>query len=260
MPKFSANLTMLFTETDFLNRFERAAKAGFKAVEFMLPYEYDKGDILKKMGKYGLEVVLHNLPAGNISKGDWGIACLPDRRSEFQVSVGLAIQYAKALKCPTLNCMNGIVPKGMSMDRVRQTYIDNLKFAAEATEKEGIQLVIEPINVIDRPGTYLTTTSQAREIIKEVNHPNLGIHYDMYHMQVMEGNLAMTIRNNIGFIKHMHLADNPGRHEPGTGEINFHNLFRFIDEAGYKGWIGAEYKPTGETENSLEWFIKHTSK
>ncbi|MFC1992428.1 2-oxo-tetronate isomerase [Chloroflexota bacterium] len=254
MPRFSVNLTMLFNEVEFLSRFELAAKAGFKAVEFMFPYDYKEEAILEKLGKFDLRVVLHNLPGGDISKGDWGIACLPDRLSEFQESVGLAIRYAKALKCNILNCMNGIVPKGVPMGKVTRTYIDNLRFAAEATGKAGIQLVIEPLNVIDRPSTYLTSTRQAKEVIKEVNHSNLAILYDIYHMQIMEGNLTDTIRDNIDYIKHIHMADVPGRHEPGTGEINFPNLIKFIDAAGYRGWIGVECKPTTRTEDGFAWF------
>jgi hydroxypyruvate isomerase len=260
MPKFSANLTMLFTETDFLNRFERAAKAGFKAVEFMSPYEYDAEEIMNKVNANKLEIILVNTPAGNFSAGERGIACLPDRVAEFRASIGLSIKYAKALKCPRLNCMTGIVPKGADMNKVKQTYIENLKFAADATQKEGIALEIEPLNNIDMPGTYLTFTSQAKDIMSEVNHPNLGLQYDVYHMQIMEGNLTQTIRNNIGCIKHIQVADNPGRHEPSTGEINFPYLFQAIDEAGYKGWIGAEYKPGTTTEKSLDWAKKYLKK
>jgi len=253
MPKFSANLTMLFGEVDFLDRFERASKAGFKAVECQFPYQWPKEEVAEKLDKYGLEMVLHNLPAGNWSAGERGIACLPGREGEFQEGVGLAIEYAKALRCPRLNCLVGLTPKEAAPEKVRQTLVENLRFAATALEKEGISLLVEALNTYDIPGFYLTTTRDALKLIAEVGHPNLWLQYDIYHMQVMEGNLTKTITDNLERIAHIQLADNPGRHEPGTGEINFTNLFRFIDEAGYAGWIGCEYKPAGVTEDGLEW-------
>ncbi len=260
MPKFSANLSWMFTETDFLSRFERAERAGFKGVECMFPYEWDNGIIAEKLNRHGLEIVLHNLPAGNWAGGDRGIACIPDRVGEFQNSVGQAIEYAKVLKCPRLNCMAGLNPKGIPSEKVWQTLVDNLRFAAIALEKEGIHLMVEPLNEQDTPGFYLTHTRQAIELMREVNHPNIWLQYDIYHMQVMEGNLTKAIRDNIAKIGHMQLADNPGRHEPGTGEINFTNLFRFIDEAGYTGWIGCEYKPAGVTADGLKWLKSYLRK
>ena len=253
MPKFSANLAMLFGEVDFLARFERASRVGFKAVEYMFPYEWRKEQLAEQLDKYGLEQVLHNLPPGNWSGGERGIACLPGREGEFQESVGLAVEYAKTLKCPRLNCLVGIVPKGVPAEKVRRTLVDNLRFAATALEKEGIRLLVEPLNDRDVPGFYLVHTRDALQLFEEVNHPNLRLQYDIYHMQIMEGNLTRTIIDNLAHIAHMQLADNPGRHEPGTGEINYTNLFRFIDEAGYDGWLGCEYKPAGVTEDGLEW-------
>jgi len=260
MPKFSANLTTMFTDTDFLNRFERAARAGFTAVEFMFPYDFEKQVIQKKLVKYQLEVVLHNFPAGNWTAGERGIACLPNRVQEFQNSVGKAMEYSKALKCPRLNCMSGLTPANTEAAITKQTFVNNLRFAASALEKEKIRLLIEPINYIDMPGYYLNFTQQALDIIKEVNHPNIRLQYDIYHAQVLEGNLTKTIREHMNLIEHMQLADVPGRHEPGTGEINFTNLFRFIDEAGYNGWIGCEYKPAGKTEDGLEWIKPYLKK
>lgn len=253
MPRFSANLTMLFTEVDFLDRFERAAKVSFKGVECQFPYQWSKEELAEKLAKNGQELVLHNFPAGNWAAGERGIACLPGREGEFQESVGKAVEYAKALRCPRLNCLVGLTPKDVSPEKVRQTLIDNLRFAAEALQKEGISLLCEALNSNDIPGFYLTHTQDVLRLFEEVNHPNLWLQYDIYHMQVMEGNLTKTIQDNMGRIAHMQLADNPGRHEPGTGEINFNNLFRFIDEAGYTGWIGCEYKPAGVTEDGLEW-------
>lgn len=253
MPKFSANLTMLFGEVDFLNRFEKAANAGFKGVEYLFPYEFNKEQLVNELGRCGLQQVLHNLPAGDWQAGERGIACLPGREGEFQEGVGNAIEYAKVLKCHRLNCLVGKTPVGTAPEKFRQTLVDNLRFAATALEKEGIRLLIEPLNDCDVPGFYLVHTRDAVELIEEVNHPNLWLQYDVYHMQIMEGNLTRTIQENIGRIAHIQIADNPGRHEPGSGEINFTNLFRFIDEVGYEGWIGCEYVPAASTEEGLQW-------
>ena len=253
MLKFSANLTMLFNEVDFLGRFERAARAGFKGVEYLFPYAWQKEELVEKLDRYGLEQVLHNLPAGNWPAGERGIACLPQRVGEFQEGVGLAIEYAKALKCPGLNCLVGIVPEGVPAEKVRQALVDNLRFAATALEKEGIRLLVEPLNNRDIHGFYLVHTKDTLRLFEEVNHANLWLQYDVYHMQIMEGNLIKTIRDNLERIAHIQLADNPGRHEPGTGEINFTNLFHFVEEAGYDSWLGCEYQPAGVTEDGLGW-------
>ena len=253
MLKFSANLTMLFNDVEFLSRFERAAKAGFRGVEYMFPYEWQQEELAEKLNKFRLEQVLYNLPAGNWSAGERGIACLPQRVGEFQEGVGLALEYAKALKCSHLNCLVGLTPKEVPAEKVRQTLVDNLYFAATALEKEGIRFLVEPLNNQDMPRFYLVHSRDALQLFKEVNHPNLWLQYDIYHMQVMEGNLTRTIQDNLAHIAHIQLADNPGRHEPGTGEINFTNLFRFIDEAGYDGWLGCEYKQLGITEDGLAW-------
>jgi len=253
MLKFSANLTMLFNEVDFLSRFERAATAGFKGVEYLFPYGWSKEQLVNALGKHGLEQVLHNLPAGDWQAGERGIACLLGREGEFQEGVGTAIEYAKALKCHRLNCLVGKVPEGIPLEKVRQTLVSNLRFAATALEQEKIRLLIEPLNSQDIPGFYLVHTQDALQLFKEIGHPNLWLQYDVYHMQVMEGNLTRTISTNLSRIAHIQIADNPGRHEPGTGEINFTSLFRFIDEARYEGWIGCEYVPSGKTEDGLQW-------
>jgi len=251
----------MFTETDFLNRFECAAAAGFEGVEFMFPYEFEKEMIAEKLDKYNLEVVLYNVPSGKWASGERGIACLPGREEEFQLGIGNAIEYAKTLKCPRLNCLAGLTPKGIPTQKVRQTLVNNLRFAANAMQKEGIHLLLEPLNdIVDMPGFYLNHTQQAIEIMLETNHPNIFLQYDIYHMQIMEGNLTRTIQNNIAKIGHMQLADNPGRHEPGTGEINFANLFRAIDEVGYAGWIGCEYKPLTTTKEGLSWIRPYMKK
>ena len=257
MPKLAANLTMLFNEVDFLDRFEAAAKAGFAAVEYLFPYPYPKEQLAGKLAGNRLAQVLHNLPAGNWAAGERGIACHPDRVSEFQDGVGQAIEYAKALGCRQVNCLAGIAPKTVAPDVLRETFIDNLRFAAEALARAGIRLLIEPINTFDIPDFYLTHTRQAVDIIGEVGSSNLYIQYDIYHMQRMEGEIANTIKAQLSRIAHIQLADNPGRNEPGTGEINYRFLLGFLDAIGYEGWIGCEYKPKAGTVEGLVWRSTH---
>ncbi len=253
MLRFSANLTMMFNEVAFPDRFEKAAAAGFKAVEYMFPYPYEKEALAGKLRAFGLEQVLINLPAGNWEAGERGIALRPDRVGEFEDGVGLAITYAKALGCTRVNCLVGLTPKDVPAETARQTLVANLRFAAGAFAAEGIRFLVETINTRDMPGFYLSTTPAFLALVKEVGHPNVLYQYDVYHMQVMEGRLTETIRANIDRIGHIQVADEPGRHEPGTGEINYPNLFRFIEEAGYKGVIGCEYRPAGKTEDGLGW-------
>jgi len=253
MVRFAANLTMLFNEVTFLERFERAAKAGFRAVEYLFPYAWKKEELAERLKTFGLRQALHNLPAGNWEGGERGIACLPGREAEFRDGVARAIEYAKALDCPQVNCLVGKTPEGVPPEKVRRTLADNLRFAARALESEGIRLLIEPLNDQDMPGFHLTRTRDAVRIMEEVGHPNLWLQYDVYHMQIMEGNLMRTIEGNLTRIAHIQIADNPGRHEPGTGEISYPNLFRFLEEKGYTGWIGCEYKPLGKTEEGLGW-------
>lgn len=253
MPRFAANLTMLFTELPFMERFEAAAKAGFKAVEYLFPYAYDKKELTAALRANGLQQVLHNLPAGNWDGGERGIGCHPDRVGEFREGVGMAIDYATALGCPKLNCLLGKLPAGVSPDQARKTAVENLRFAAKELQSAGIMLLIEPINHFDIPGFFLTRTDQAMSIIDEVGSTNLLLQYDVYHAQRMEGELGATIAKNMARIGHIQLADNPGRGEPGTGEINYAWLFKHIDAAGYAGWIGCEYKPKSDTVNGLGW-------
>ncbi len=244
---------MLFTEVDFPDRFERAANAGFKAVEYLFPYSWEVDRLGEQLDRYELQQVLFNLPAGDWEAGERGIAALPDRVGEFQDGVGLAIEYAKALRCPRVNCLAGLTPAGIPEGKVRETLVENLRFAADALSRENIRLLIEALNTRDVPGFCLTRTSEVAQLIEEVNHSHVQYQYDIYHMQIMEGDLTHTIRENLGIIGHIQLADNPGRNEPGTGEIHFSNLLRLIDEAGYTGWVGCEYKPSGKTEDTLEW-------
>ena len=253
MPQFCANLTLLFNEHEFLDRFEAAAQAGFRGVEYLFPYPYPKEQLAERLARHRLTQVLHNLPAGDWAQGERGIACLPDRVGEFQEGVGRAIDYARALGCTRVNCLVGIAPRDVAPDKVRETVVANLRFAAARLKAAGIALLIEPCNTRDIPGFYLNRTEQAVGIIGEVGSDNLFLQYDIYHMQVMEGDLAPTIERQFARIAHIQLADHPGRHEPGTGEINYPFLFRFIDGLGYKGWIGCEYRPKTTTIEGLGW-------
>jgi hydroxypyruvate isomerase len=253
MPKFAANLTMLYNEVDFIDRFDAAAGDGFKGVEYLFPYAYPKEKLAEALQRNGLTQVLHNLPAGDWAAGERGIACLPDRVGEFQDGVGRTIEYAQALGCKQVNCLVGLTPDGVAADKVRATVVGNLKFAAGKLKEAGIRLLTEPINTRDIPRFYLCHTQQAIDIMDEVGSDNLWLQYDIYHMQIMEGDLAPTIERNFKRIAHFQLADNPGRHEPGTGEINYPFLYGFIDGLGYDGWIGAEYKPKTKTGDGLGW-------
>lgn len=257
MIKLAANLTMLYNEVDFLDRFEAAAKSGFKGVEYLFPYAYPKEQIAERLAKHGLAQVLHNLPAGDWAQGERGIACDPQRVGEFQDGVSRAIEYAKALDCKQLNCLAGIAPANVDAEKIRTTFVDNLRFAASQLEAAGIKLLIEPINTYDIPGFFLCRTAQAIEVIRDVGSSNLFLQYDIYHMQRMEGELANTIKTHQKQIAHMQLADNPGRNEPGRGEINYRFLFEFIDGIGYDGWIGCEYKPKRNTVDGLAWRAAH---
>jgi hydroxypyruvate isomerase len=257
MPQFAANLTMLFNEVDFLDRFKAAKDAGFKGVEYLFPYPYRAGELAERLKEFDLAQVLHNLPAGDWAKGERGIACIPGRETEFREGVDRAIEYALTLECPQLNCLAGIAPEDVAAESIRDTFVGNLKFAAAKLKGAGIRLLIEPCNTRDIPGFYLNRSRQAREIIEAVDSDNLFLQYDIYHMQVMEGDLAPTIERNLASIRHMQLADNPGRHEPGTGEINYSFLFNFIDKSGYTGWIGCEYKPAKTTREGLSWLAPY---
>lgn len=253
MPRFAANLTMLFNEVPFLDRFERAAKAGFEAVEFLFPYAYPAADIRARLADNGLKLVLHNLPAGDWDAGERGIACLPERRDEFRRGVGRALEYATALGVPQLNCLAGKAPAHAADAMLRTTLVDNLRFAAAELGAAGLKLLVEPINHYDIPGFYLNRSAQALAILDEVGAGNAFLQYDIYHMQRTEGELAATLQRHLARIAHIQIADNPGRNEPGTGEINYPFLFRHLDRIGYNGWVGCEYKPAAATEAGLDW-------
>jgi hydroxypyruvate isomerase len=259
MPRFAANLTMLFGEVPFLDRFAAASRAGFTAVEYLFPYDYDPFELQSRLSACRLTQILHNLPAGNWAAGERGIACLPDRIAEFDAGVERAAAYAAALGCPQLNCLAGIRPATVEPEAARDTFIRNLRVAARRLGDAGIRLLIEPINTRDVPGFFLCGTDQALEIMDAVGSPHLWLQFDMYHMHVMHEDLAATIERHAARIAHMQLADVPGRHEPGTGVIDYPSLFDRIDRAGYPGWIGCEYVPLGTTEAGLSWLPRPAS-
>ncbi len=253
MPRFAANLSMLFTEHPFLDRFEHAAAAGFQAVEFMFPYAFEAEAIRQRLDQSGLQLVLHNLPAGDWDAGERGIACLPGRQAEFRAGVAQGITCAQTLGVGQLNCLAGKAPAGIDGAVLHATFVENLRFAAAAFQAANLRLLIEPINHFDIPGFFLTRTAQAAAILGEVGASNAFIQYDLYHAQRMEGELAATIEKYLPRIGHIQIADNPGRHEPGTGEISYPFLLGHLDRIGYGGWVGCEYKPATTTEAGLGW-------
>ncbi len=257
MPKFSANISMLFREVEIPERFVVAARAGFKAVEIQFPYAWDKRELARCAQHAGVEVVLINIPAGDPEKGDRGIGCLPGRVAEFREGVAKGVEYAKALGCKQMNCLAGVAPPDIDGAKVRGTYVCNLRYAAGELARYGMTLLIEPINTQTVPGFYLNTSAQALELMDEVGAANLKMQYDLFHMRIMGDDLAEAIAGNLARIGHMQIADVPGRHEPGTGDTDFPPLFDLVDRLGYRGWIGAEYLPLGETGDSLAWARKY---
>lgn len=253
MVQFAANLSMMFAEVDFLERFEASAKAGFKGVEYLFPYDFEAAGLAEKLKANDLKQVLFNTPAGDWDAGERGLACNPARVDEFREGVATAIDYARALDCSQLHCMAGLKPDGASESELRNTYVENLRYASAEMASAGIRCLMEMINTRDIPGFYLNLSRQAEEIMREVGSDNLFIQYDIYHMQIMEGDLAPTMERLLPRIAHMQLADTPGRHEPGTGEINYPFLFAHLDKMGYNGWMGCEYKPAATTQAGLGW-------
>lgn len=261
MPQFSANLSLLFADLPFLDRFDAAARAGFQAVEFQFPYDFAVADIKARLNDTGLALVLHNLPAGDWAAGERGLACHPDRVAEFQHGVLKALEVAAVLGTPQLNVLAGLLPTGVAQADARRTLVANLRYAASLMGDNGIRLLMEPINTRDMPGFFVNRTEQALDILDEVGSANLLLQYDIYHAQRMEGELGATLAAHLSRIGHIQLADNPGRHEPGTGEINFHYLFRHLDDLGYRGHVGCEYRPRdagpGGTLAGLGWVAAH---
>lgn len=253
MVKLAANLSMLFTEIPFLDRFAAAAQAGFKAVEFLFPYDHDARVVAERARDTGVEVVLFNVPAGDWAAGDRGLAALPARQDECRAAIAKALEYADAIGTRRLHLMAGRVA-GLDAQEARETFIRNIANAADACASRGIDVMLEPLNTrVDVPGYFYSSTDEALTIIAEVGRANVKLQYDIYHMQIMEGDLARTIERILPVIGHIQLADNPGRNEPGTGEINYPWLLGKLDELGYAGWIGCEYRPATDTATGLAW-------
>ena len=254
MPKFAANLSMMFNEHDFPNRFAAAAKAGFDAVEFLFPYDYSPAEVAQWHKENNLKNVLFNLPPGDWAAGERGIAALPGREAEFRAGVAKAIEYALALGTPQLHMMAGLVPAGSDMAIHRKTYFENMKFAAQALAKHNLNLLLEPINTRDMPGYFLNTQAQAHQLRVESGEPNVKVQMDFYHAQIMEGDLAETFKKYFKDIGHTQIASVPKRNEPDDGEVNYPYLYQLLDEMGYEGYVGCEYRPKGKTEDGLAWF------
>ncbi len=254
MPLLAANLSLLFPQLPFLDRFAAAARAGFRYVEYQFPYASGSAaEVAGRARGAGVAVVLHNLPAGDAAKGDRGIACQPARASEFRDGVERAIEYAKAVGCPRFNALAGIAPEGVPRERLFETLVENLRYAAGRLKAAGLTLLTEPANPRTIPGFFLNTSRQGIEVIDAAGADNLKLQYDIFHMQIVEGDLAKSIERLLPRIGHMQLADVPDRHEPGSGEINFDFLLPQIDRLGYQGWIGCEYLPAGDTVQGLAW-------
>ena len=253
MLRFSANVSLMFPEFPFPDRFGEAARAGFAAVECQFPYAFPRERLAEAVSAHGLALVLHNLPAGDWEAGERGIACLPGREGEFQDGVGRAIDYAAALGCAQLNCLAGLTPPDVDQAKIERTLIDNLRFAARAASAASIRLLVEPLNSFDFPGFHLTRTADVLALFAKAGEENLWLQYDVYHRQRMQGELTGTLRRDFKRIAHIQLADNPGRHEPGTGEINFPFLFAELARLGYSGWVGCEYIPKTTTLEGLGW-------
>lgn len=253
MPRFSANLSILYTELPFMDRFAAAAADGFAGVEYVGAYDQQPETISAALQAHGLEQALFNLPAGDWAGGERGIGCLPDRVAEFRDGVDRAITYAKATGCTRINCLAGIAPAGRTRAELEAVLIDNLRYAAERLAAADIRLLLEPVNNRDIPGFLINTSADYERIAAAVDHPNLWLQYDFYHMQVMQGDLMQGFVRLQDRIAHVQIADNPGRHEPGTGEINYEHIFRALDASSYTGWVGAEYKPSADTSLGMGW-------
>jgi hydroxypyruvate isomerase len=250
MPRLAANVSTLFPELGFLERFAAAAAAGFQAVEYQFPYQWKAEDIAERVRAAGLQVVLHNLPAGDFARGERGIAALPGREREFREGVERAIDYARAVNCPRLNCLAGLAP--VDSEHLG-ALVDNVRFAARKLGAAGLSLTLEAINTRTVPGFFLSRSAQVIDVLNAAGEGNAFLQYDFFHMQIMEGDLAQTVERLLPRIGHIQLADVPGRHEPGSGEVNFDFLLRHLDTLGYSGWVGCEYNPQGDTLEGLKW-------
>ena len=265
MPRFAANLSMLYNEHDFLDRFAAAQKDGFQAVEYLFPYAFEAQELRQRLNDNGLQQVLFNAPPGNWDGGERGLACLPGRENEFQTGFLKALAYADTLACPRIHVMAGLVPQGADRDTLEKTYIQNIAWAATEAKKAGRDVLIEPINTRDIPGFFLNYQAQAHQIVQHIGASNVKVQMDLYHCQIMEGDLASKIRQYLptGRVGHFQIAGVPMRHEPDLGELNHPYLFDVIDEVsaacGWEGWIGCEYRPArgavaNGTHDRLGWF------
>lgn len=253
MPRFAANLSMLFTEVPFLERFGAAARAGFQAVEFQFPYDFKAEEIAQAAEQAGVQMVLHNVPAGDWRAGDRGIAADPGRVSAFREGVPVALAYAKTLGVKRLNVLAGVLAPGVSHEQAYRTLVDNVRWAAPLMAEAGVRLLVEPINNKDIPGFVLNTATDGLRLISDAGVGNVWLQYDAYHMQRMQGELTQTVRDHLSKIGHIQIADTPGRHEPGTGEINYTWWLKALDDMGYRGWVGCEYVPLKSTQEGLGW-------
>lgn len=253
MPRLEANLQFMFNEVEVLDRYDAASKAGFKGVELQSPYPIPVEQIVERLEKNDLRHIIINMPMSDPDTGQGNVPLRPDRKDLYKERVAQGVEYAKGLGCIGVNLGVGPLPEGISPEEARATLIDNLRYAATELESVGVKGLIEAINTRDQPGFFIHTTAQTRKLIEDAGHSNLFIQYDFYHMQIMEGNLAPTVKENLDLIAHIQLADTPGRHEPGTGEINYEFLLPYLDEIGYGGWVGCEYAPSNGTERSLGW-------
>ena len=253
MPRFCANLSMMFNEVPFLERFAAAAAAGFTAVEYLFPYDHDPATLRAALDAAGLTQVLFNAPPGDWSAGERGIACLPGREAEFRAGIRRALAYAQALGCRQVHCMAGLAPAGLSPVTLAAVYATNLAWTAEEAQAAGVRLLIEPINHRDMPGYFLNTTDQAADLIEALGRERLGLQFDLYHCQITEGDVTRRMARLMPLIAHMQIADVPDRHEPGSGEIGWEYVFARIDALGYQGWVGCEYRPAGDTNAGLAW-------
>jgi hydroxypyruvate isomerase len=257
MPRLAANLSMLFKEVGFLERFAAARRAGFRAVEYQYPYDLPAAEVAAAAREAGVQVVLHNVPRGDAQRGEHGSACLPGREPAFREGVERAIEYARAVGCPRLHCLAGVMPPGAERRELDATYVANLRFAAARLAREKMQLLIEPVSEHTAQNYFLRGSAQAIAVLDEVGAGNAFLQYDFFHMQVLEGNLAEKAGRLLARIGHMQVADVPGRHEPGSGEINFDFLFEHVDAIGYGGWIGCEYNPQRGTVEGLKWATRY---
>jgi hydroxypyruvate isomerase len=254
MPKLAANLSTLFTELPFLDRYDAAAECGFSLVECQFPYVVTAQAIRERLDRLGLSQVLINAPQGDAAKGERGLAGVPGRQSDFRACILQALDYATVLGVPRVHVMAGIQPQGVPLADCIEVYVDNVSWAADQFAAAGIDVMLEPINTkVDVPGYVLHSTADAVDCIRRASRPNIRLQYDVYHMQIMEGDLARSIERLLPVIGHIQIADNPGRHEPGTGEIHFPWLLARLDALGYAGVVGCEYTPTGDTREGLAW-------